>query len=149
MIPYRSPFMSLRWHPLFAVLLLAVGGPALAAQNPPYLEERVQNLETQVRELTERLKQMEKRPAQAERPAYAVPLEEANAPARPATPGWQSGEGWKKLRRGMNQIQVTQLLGNPAKRSGDRHAERWHYPDDSAWVEFDQVGEVSGWKAPS
>ncbi len=132
-----------------AVLVCLFAVSAAAAESQPYLEERVQTLEKQVRELSERLNQMEQRPASAPKPAYAVPLDEANAPAKTIVPGWQSGEGWKKLRRGMNQIQVTQLLGNPAKRSGDRYAERWHYPDDSAWVEFDQVGEVGSWKAPA
>jgi hypothetical protein len=130
------------------VLLGLFSNAAIAAESQPYLEERVQTLEKQVRELSERLNRMEQRPAAAPKPAYEVPLDEANAPARAIVPGWQTGEGWKKLRRGMNQIQVTQLLGNPPKRSGDRYAERWQYPDDSAWVEFDQVGEVSGWKAP-
>lgn len=130
------------------VLVLSCSG-VLAAEAAPYLEERVHTLEQQVRELNERLNQLEQRPAAAPRPAYAVPLEEANAPpATPAVPGWQTAAAWKKLRRGMNQIQVTQLLGNPVKRSGDRYTERWHYPDDSAWVEFDQVGDVAGWRAP-
>jgi hypothetical protein len=131
-----------------AILLCLFAAGVGAAESQPFLEQRVQTLEQQVRELSERLKQMEQRPATAPKPAYAVPLDEANAPAKTLVPGWQSGEGWKKLRRGMNQIQVTQLLGNPAKRSGDRYAERWQYPDESAWVDFDQVGEVSGWKTP-
>jgi hypothetical protein len=124
-------------------------GAVCAAEGQPYLEERVQTLEKQVRELSERLNQLEQRPAAAEpKPAYAVPLEEANAPKAEKPPGWQSADAWNKLRRGMTQIQVTQLLGNPVKRSGDRYTERWHYPDDSAWVEFDQVGDVSRWQAP-
>ncbi|MGH8454165.1 MAG: hypothetical protein ACRES4_03440 [Nevskiales bacterium] len=123
-------------------------GIAGAAESQPYLEERVEALEKQVRELNERLKQMEQRPTSAPKPAYAVPLDEVNAPVKALVPGWQTGEGWKKLRLGMNQIQVTQLLGNPARRSGDRYTERWHYPDDSAWVEFDQAGEISGWQSP-
>lgn len=45
--------------------------------------------------------------------------------------------------------QITQLLGNPARRSGDRYVERWHYPDDNARGEFDQVGDVSRWQAPT
>lgn len=135
-----------RFHP---VILLSVlqAGPCVAAEQP-YLDERVQTLEQQVRELSERLNQIEQRPAPPEKPAYAVPLEEANETAKPATPGWQTAAAWDSLRRGMTQIQVTQLLGNPAKRSGDRYTERWHYPDDSAWVEFDQVGDVSRWQTP-
>jgi outer membrane murein-binding lipoprotein Lpp len=141
-------------RPLQACLvsLCLLAGAASAAESQPYLEQRVQTLEQQVRELGDRLRQLEQRPAAAapqERPAYAVPLEEANAPPAPVVPGWKTGAGWKKLRQGMNQIQVTQLLGNPAKRSGDRYTERWQYPDDSAWVEFDQVGEVTRWQSPS
>jgi hypothetical protein len=138
--------MNRRWL-MATVMTLSCSG-VHAAEGQPYLEQRVQALEQQVRELSERLNQIEQRPAAAApKPAYAVPLEEANAPpAPPAPPGWQTAEAWKKLRRGMSQIQVTQLLGNPAKRSGDRYTERWHYPDDSAWVEFDQVGDVSRWQ---
>ncbi len=142
--------MNARWM-MTTVLALGCSG-VHAAEGQPYLEERVQALEQQIRTLTERLNQLEQRPAAAAaaKPAYAVPLEEANAPpAAPAVPGWQTAGAWKKLRLGMSQIQVTQLLGNPAKRSGDRYAERWHYPDDSAWVEFDQVGDVSRWQAPA
>jgi hypothetical protein len=129
------------------VLLLCAG--AAGAQEQADLDQRVQALEQQVRELTERLQRLEQSPAAAPRPAYAVPLEETAAPAVPAAPGWQTAAAWKKLRRGMSQIQVTQLLGNPVKRSGDRYTERWHYPDDSAWVEFDQVGDVSRWQMPA
>lgn len=130
---------------LFAMML---NGPAWAADAQATLEQRVQALERQVLELNQRLEQAEKHPAANKAPAYTVPIERVNAPAVAMTPGWQSAANWKKLRRGMSQIQVTQLLGEPPKRSGDRDAERWHYPDDSAWVEFDQVTEVSGWKAP-
>jgi hypothetical protein len=132
---------------------LALGpGLAVAAEAAPFLEQRVQALEQQVQALTERLSQLEQQPAAAApaaRPAYEVPLEEANAPKTPAVPGWQSSANWDKLRRGMSQVQVTQLLGNPAKRSGDRYTERWHYADDAAWVDFDQVGDVSRWQAPT
>ncbi len=135
---------------VFVLLLL----PALAsaAEAQPYLEQRVQVLEQQVRDLSERIVQLEQRPAAAqapEKPAYDVPLQEALSPAKEIVPGWQSAEAWNKLRRGMNQIQVTQILGNPAKRSGDRYSERWHYADDSAWVDFDQLGDVTRWQAPA
>jgi hypothetical protein len=134
-------------RPWLMAIILSLSAGVHAAEGQPYLEERVRTLEQQVRELSERLNQLEQRPA-APKPAYAVPLEEAAAPAVPAAPGWQTAAAWKKLRRGMSQIQVTQLLGNPVKRSGDRYTERWHYPDDSAWVEFDQVGDVSRWQSP-
>ena len=131
------------------LMALLVGSFAARAESGPYLEERVKALEEDVRALRDRLSQIEQRPAAvAKPPAYATPLEDPRAPAAPVVPGWQTAAGWKKLRRGMNQIQVTQLLGEPVKRSGDRHAERWHYPDEKAWVEFDQVGELSAWQAP-
>lgn len=132
---------------LFLVCLLPQAASAEPQQLP--MEQRVQQLEQQVHELTERLEQIEQRPVRAERPAYSVPLEEANAPERVPVPGWKSVQSWKKIRRGMNQIQITQILGNPAKRSGDNHAERWHYDGDKAWVEFDRVGEVRIWQAPN
>lgn len=143
--------MSLRFMYRFsvlAVLTLVFNGTANAAEAQATLEERVQALEKQVLQLNQRLEHAEQRPSAAKAPAYTVPIERVNAPAVAMTPGWQSAANWKKLRRGMSQIQVTQLLGEPSKRSGDRDTERWHYPDDSAWVEFDQVGEVSGWQAP-
>lgn len=133
---------------LLCASLALCSGFAAAAEPQPFLEQRVQALEQQVQALTERLSQLEQQPA-ATRPAYEVPLGEANAPSAPAAPGWQSSDNWEKLRRGMSQIQITQLLGNPVKRSGDRYTERWHYPDDSAWVDFDQVGDVSRWQAPA
>jgi len=131
-----------------SLLILLLCSQAWAADSST-LEDRVQALEKQVRELNQRIEQLEDRPLAARPPAYAVPLEKANTPAAATPPGWQSSANWKKLRRGMSQIQVTQLLGEPSKRGGDRYAERWLYPDDSAWVEFDQVGEVSGWRMPA
>lgn len=131
------------------LMALLVGSCAARAESGPYLEDRVKALEGEVRDLRERLSQIEQRPAAAPKaPAYATPLEDSRAPAAPTAPGWQTAAGWKKLRRGMSQIQVTQLLGEPVKRSGDRYAERWHYPDEKAWVEFDQVGELGAWQAP-
>jgi|SRR5688572_14489030 len=136
----------MRYWIVIGLLLISC---AARAESGPYLEDRVRALEEEVRALRERLSQIEQRPAAAPRPpAYATPLEDPRAPSTPAVSGWQTAEGWKKLRRGMNQIQVTQLLGEPLKRSGDRYAERWHYPDDKAWVEFDRVGELDAWQAP-
>lgn len=139
-------------RPITLALCLGLLSLSATAAEPqqPFLEQRVQQLEQQVRELTERLGKLEKQPtAAAERPAYAVTLEEANAPEKVAVPGWKSVQSWEKVRRGMNQIQITQLLGNPSKRSGDRYSERWHYSDDNkAWVDFDQVREVSDWQTP-
>lgn len=132
--------------PALLICLFPLAASAAPEQAP--VEQRVQQLEQQVRELTERLDQLERSPAREERPAYAVPLEEANAPEKAAEPGWKSAQAWEKIRRGMNQIQVTQILGNPSKRSGDSHAERWHYEGNKAWVEFDRVGEVRIWQAP-
>lgn len=142
--------MLIRAHSLPVLILwvtLLGSSNAAIAEAQPYLEERVQTLEKQLRELNQRVEQMEQRPATAKVPAYTVPLEQANTSTVIVTPGWQSAASWKKLRRGMSQIQVTQLLGEPARRSGDRYAERWQYPNDSAWVEFDQVSEVSGWRS--
>jgi hypothetical protein len=129
---------------LLACLLLSCGTMAFAQQ--PYLEQRVEDLEKEVRTLRERLDKLERAPAPAasiekKRPAYATPIEEVNNP-----PPAQPPARWNKIKVGMTQIQVTQLVGEPETRNGDRQGERWTF--GSGYVDFDAVGEVSGWKAP-
>jgi hypothetical protein len=123
---------------LLAVVAI-IGWHRVAQPAVPDLEQRVEDLEKEVRVLRERLDRAgHARP----RPAHAAPNEEVDGPPPAKRP-----LKWDKVRLGMTQIQVTQLVGEPQTRTGDRHGERWSFPDGGQ-VDFDPVGEVVGWSAP-
>jgi hypothetical protein len=125
-------------------IALFVAMPALAAQ--PYLEQRVEDLEKEMQTLRERLDRLERGAATApgtdKLRAVAPAKEDVTPPPQAAT-----APRWNKIKRGMTQIQVEQLVGKPTSRNGEGYGERWSF-GDSAYVEFDAAGEVTGWQAP-
>jgi hypothetical protein len=142
--------MNMRLHKfqfLAVVLLSSVSAGAMA--DDAALEQRVQTLEQQVRELNRRFNQQEL-PAAAD-PGMVPAASNAAASAVPidsGPPGWQSAGNWKKMRAGMNQDQVLDLLGEPERRSGGKYRLRWEYANGGSWVEFDSGAEVNEWQAP-
>jgi hypothetical protein len=130
-----------------AVAFVLLFTPVLHAAENPSLEQRVEALEQEVQELKANMGASPVVPAAtAAKPATRA---ESTAPSLPAAPpGWQDRANWKKLRYGLLQPQVQALLGEPAKAEGTRYNQRWLYPDESAWVQFDSEKEVSGWQAP-
>lgn len=89
---------------------------ATAAANDPhrlsYLEQEVRNLQRQVSTLSRRLDELE-RPV---RPAGRKPRDVNIAPdvgSAGELPAWVDASRWKKVRAGMNELELLQLLGKP------------------------------------
>ena len=126
--------------------------PVLLAAESPTLEQRVESLEREVQELKAKLNQPAALPAPAasrkSAPAEMPSPIASQPPASIGPPAYLEKANWKKLRYGMLQPQVQAVLGDPVKIEGTRYNQKWLYPDDSAWVQFDSEKEVNGWQAP-
>jgi len=58
---------------------------------------------------------------------------------------WKEKGNWRKLNKGMNKEEVTQLLGEPGSIKVSSY-EKWFYPA-GAYIEFDN-NKVVGWSEP-
>jgi hypothetical protein len=125
-------------------LLASIGCSYAIAETKPYLEQRVEDLEKQVQDLGTRLKRLEGTPAATT--GDARPREAMQNGSDAVSPPPQPRQ-WKSVRRGMSPMAVSQLLGEPSSRSGDKSGERWTYAD-GGFVDFDSVPEVTGLKVP-
>lgn len=121
------------------------GEAALLRRRVVQLEDRVAQLERQLAEMRSLL--------QGEQTALA----ESRAP-RPASAylilsereGWREPERWRLLQRGLSEIHVRQLLGDPGRVVVSGFTSVWYYPDvGGGRVEFGtESGRVRGWVEP-
>lgn len=74
------------------------------------LEQDVRNLERQVNELKRQLSALQRRDGQA-----AIVPAATRAPEAPVseTPAWLDARNWDRLRAGMSELEVIQVLGKP------------------------------------
>ena len=122
-----------------AVIVLALTATITAsgevrAQTP--IEARVQQLEDTIRLLEARVASLEAQ--MLDRGATrSVKPDKAN---------------WRKLRRGMTEAEVEQLLGSPSRVEASPASTRWYYGDSplSGIVSFNaRSGELQMWDEPS
>lgn len=73
-----------------------------------FLEQEVRNLQRQVQALSRQVDQLSTRP---ERIAPRAPSASAETP--PASEAWISAAKWQKVRVGMSELEVVELLGTP------------------------------------
>lgn len=82
-----------------------------------FLEQEVRNLQRQVQSLTRQVEQLTTRP---ERLAPRAP---ASAPAAlPPSDAWVSAAKWQRLRNGMSELEVVELLGPPTSMRAENGA---------------------------
>lgn len=126
--------MSLILFFVFGIVLsLAWDSPVLSQQDDiSTLREKNAALEAKIKELEALLKQ----------------CEEARENQFSEDHGWQSKKNWRSLEVGMQEAQVTKILGEPVKVIKGVKA-FWYYPSMyGGYVSFDEKGSVSGWKEP-
>lgn len=105
----------MRFHPCVIAILLAC--PAVLADDFKIikLEQDVRNLERQVGELNRQLTALRQRAGQSGVPA-ATPAPQMLASENPE---WLDARRWDRLRVGMNELEVIQLLGKPTSMRSD------------------------------
>ena len=66
--------------------------------------------------------------------------------AQLAATDWRSPASWRRLRVGMSQAEVAQILGEPGKITRYYAFTRWEYPDAlGRRVNFDERGRLLAW----
>jgi len=94
---------------LVAILaLMPLMASAADAQRIAFLEQEVRNLQRQVMALSRQLDEMRSR---LDRPAAQGTV--AAAAAAPSSDQWIDVARWRQVRRGMNELEVIDLLGPP------------------------------------
>ena len=91
------------------LMLLPLAATASDQQRISFLEQEVRNLQRQVQALSRQLDELRMRP---ESPPGRIAAPQAVAPASGAA-RWLDAGRWRQLRRGMNELEVIQLLGPP------------------------------------
>lgn len=84
------------------------------------LEQDVRNLERDVRELS---RQVDELSAQLSRAGDRGPSRRTSAPSQPASSSWLVAANWDRIRAGMNELEVIDILGPPSSmriEDGDR-----------------------------
>jgi len=119
---------------LFAVLVIAgLGGGGALAQAAD--DARVAKLEETVRQLEQRVAALEGR-VQGTSASASVPADKVN---------------WRKLKNGMSEAAVEQILGSPTKVESSQFLTVWYYGEllSGGKVTFDTKSQtVSGWREP-
>ena len=109
-------------------------GPSLFAQDDEtsQLRQRITQLEDKVQQLEASLEQCK----QGLKSLYAAEM------------AWQNKKNWRTLAPGMNEDQVSKILGEPVKViKGVKTL--WYYPNIYGGnVAFDEKGRLTGWNEP-
>jgi hypothetical protein len=99
---------------LLIALLALLGQSALAADDATYrlmkLEQDVRNLERQVQTLTRQLDQLKQQSSRGDR-SSATPSSSATTAA--STTDWLEAARWDRVRPGMGELEVINILGRP------------------------------------
>lgn len=123
---------------IVGLIILAFYYPALAQPsslpNNPEIEERINALEKRVKELETKGKSQDKSTSSAEQ--YS------------STGNVSDLKNWRRIKRGMGETEVKQLLGEPNKIDAGVAFTYWKYHGYS-YVMFDiKTMKVDGWKEP-
>jgi len=108
---------------LLIALLALLGQSALAADDATYrlmkLEQDVRNLERQVQTLTRQIDELKQQSARAaDRSALGS---RSSAPAATSSTAWLEAARWDRIRTGMSELEVINILGPPTslRQEGD------------------------------
>ena len=98
---------------MFPGLLLAINLPCFAADDFKVieLEQDVLELERRVEELSRQLAQLQQRGTASTAAAGATPQKCPSAQA--CSPAWLSAANWRRVRAGMGEFEVIDILGPP------------------------------------
>jgi len=130
------------------VFLLLASGELFAQSS---IDSRVQKLEETVRALERRVAALEDQLRERNASHDLAPPSAAPAPlpiprADPTTVASDKAK-WRKLRRGMSEGDVEQLLGSPTRVDAFKSGAVWHY----GWmgqVQFDGNARLESWHEP-
>jgi hypothetical protein len=121
--------------------------PAALRRRVVQLEDRVTALEAELAELRAMLR--------AETAARMRSSASASAPRRGEAAfldreGWRERESWRRLRHGIGEVEVVQLLGEPGRIVEEETFTVWYYPDvGGGSVRFTREGRrVEAWREP-
>ena len=98
-------------HAAVAMLMMSVAGSAAAADDYKVikLEQDVRRLEQQVRDLSREIADLRR---QTGAPAMSAPRDQEKAPSS-SSPRWLQAKNWQRLRVGMTELEVVEVLGPP------------------------------------
>lgn len=103
-------------YPLLALLLL-LGQSAPAADDDTYrlmkLEQDVRNLERQVQTLTRQLDELKQQQSRASDRGPSA-TRSSSAPAGASSTAWLEAARWDRVRKGMSELEVIDVLGPPS-----------------------------------
>ena len=112
----QCPLVNWKVSAGIAVALLAAATPSLAADDFKVmkLEQDVRNLERQVQDLQRQLADLRQRTRTSAEPRTSAAPEAMTPP----NDRWLDAGNWKKIRPGMNEMEVISLLGPPTTLRG-------------------------------
>lgn len=126
---------------LIAALLALLGQSALAADDATYrlmkLEQEVRNLDRQVQTLTRQLDELKQQSARAGDRSSAAPRAPTSAAA--SSTAWLEAARWDRVRPGMGELEVIEILGPPTSMRQDGDARVLLYA-----MEIGSAGFLSG-----
>ena len=125
------------------VFLLLASGELFAQSS---IDSRVQKLEETVRALERRVAALEDQLRERNASHDLAPALPAPPSAAPPTVASDKAK-WRKLRRGMSEGDVEQLLGSPTRVDAFKSGAVWHY----GWmgqVQFDGNARLESWHEP-
>ena len=127
----ESPVKTSRGRLAVLAFLLMTSGGAVAQES---VDARVQRLEETVRALQAQVASLEAQLLQKSAPVSAVP---------------KGKEAWRKLKHGMSEADVEELLGSPKKVEATGTYIKWSYKNPDAYVLFaTQPRELRAWSEP-
>jgi len=106
-------------RPLLVLLMLPMAAVAADDTRISFLEQEVRNLQRQVQALSTQMNELQRRP---DRPAGA-PAATNRSAAAVSSDAWIDAGKWKRLQRGMSELEVIDLLGPPTSMR-DEHGAR-------------------------
>jgi len=105
----------------------------------PASENEVVQLQQKILDLEERIKKLE---------LLLKQCDEINKSETNIRYGWQNKKNWRKLKVGMREPEVKNILGEPVKIIRGVKT-LWYYPNIyCGYVSFDEGGALSGWNEP-
>jgi hypothetical protein len=107
-------------RPLRALLLLLLPMAAGAADDTriSFLEQEVRNLQRQVQALSMQMNDLQRRPDRI----TSAPRAATSTATPPGSDAWIDADKWKRVHRGMSELEVVELLGPPTSMRDEQGA---------------------------